>query len=500
MNPEILYLFGIPAVAGIVIFLLGNRSPLFSEGIAVLGSIITFLLSFHIAMSTTRGEVLTLFREELRMDALGGLVASLVALIGLIAVIYSIPYMRKEVKKGVVPSERLRAYYGWIMLFVSSMLWAATTNNIIMLWVIIEGTTLASVILVAFYWNRNALEAGYKYAMLLTVGITFALFGCILLYSGASPHIPSGLDPLKITEIAKISSKIPKSVVLLSLALLLAGFGTKSGIIPFHTWLPDAHAEAPTPVSALLSGVMIKVGVYALIRTVTVFYPVYPDHIKLFIVVLGVLTMLVGIFMALMQDDLKRLLAYHSVSQMGYIIAGLGVGTYLGIYGGLFHLLNHTLFKALLFLCVGAVSSVAGTRLIHALGGLGRKMPITALCFFVGALAMGGIPLFNGFMSKLTIFLACAKAEMLWATVLAVLTSLLTLFCLLHAAYRVFMGKGMDAANTPRNEDIKEVSPLMWGGMLVLALLCFAIGVYPQMVFPILDASTRAIVSMMATP
>jgi formate hydrogenlyase subunit 3/multisubunit Na+/H+ antiporter MnhD subunit len=126
-------------------------------------------------------------------------------------------------------------------------------------------------------------------------------------------------------------------------------------------------------------------------------------------------------------------------------------------------------------------------------------MPITALCFFVGALAMGGIPLFNGFMSKLTIFLACAKAGMLWATVLAIITSLLTLFCLLHAGYRVFMGKALDAAN-PTNQEIKEVSPLMWGGMLVLALLCFIIGVYPQIVFPILDESTRAIFSMMAIP
>jgi hydrogenase-4 component F len=499
MNPEILYLFVIPAVAAIAIFLFGSRSPLYREGIAVLGSALAFLLSLHIVVYTTRGKVFSLFEDELRMDALGGLVAGLVALIGLIAVIYSIPYMQKEVEKGVVSSQRLRSYYGWIMLFISSMLFATTTNNIIMLWVIIEGTTLASVILVAFYWNRNALEAGYKYAMLLTVGITFALFGCILLYSGASPHIQSGVNPLKITEIAKISAKIPKSVVLLSLALLLAGFGTKSGMIPFHTWLPDAHAEAPTPVSALLSGVMIKVGVYALIRTVTVFYPVYPETIKLCIVVLGILTMLVGIFMALMQDDLKRLLAYSSVSQIGYIITGLGVGTYLGIYGGLFHLLNHTLFKALLFLCVGAVASVAGTRLIHELGGLGRKMPVTGLCFLVGALAIGGIPFFNGFMSKLTIFLACAKAEMLWATVAAVVTSLLTLFCLLHAAYRVFMGKGVAAADHA-NEAIKEVSPLMWGGMVVLALLCFATGVFPQMVFPILDESTKAISAMAAAP
>ena len=499
MNSEIFYLFIIPAVAAVAIFVFGNRSPLLREGLAVLGAAVTFLLSLHLMGCTTRGEVLSLFGEELRMDALSSLVAGLVAFIGLIAVIYSIPYMQKEVQKGILPLNRLRSYYGWIMLFLSSMLLATTTNNIIMLWVIIEGTTLASVILVAFYWNRSALEAGYKYAMILTVGITFALFGCILLYSGASPHIPSGVNPLKITEIAKISAQIPKSVVLLSLALLLAGFGTKAGIIPFHTWLPDAHAEAPTPISALLSGVMIKVGVYALIRTVTVFYPVYPETMKLFIVVLGILTMLVGIFMALMQDDLKRLLAYSSVSQMGYIVAGLGVGTSLGIYGGLFHLFNHTVFKALLFLSVGALSSVTGSRLIPHLGGLGRKMPVTALCFFVGAFAIGGLPLFSGFMSKLTIFLACAKAGMLWATVLAVFTSLLTFFCLVNAAYRVFMGKAGEAASQTHRE-IKEVSPLMWGGMLVLALLCFAVGVFPQMVFPILDESTRSVFAMMSLP
>jgi len=221
--------------------------------------------------------------------------------------------------------------------------------------------------------------------------------------------------------------------------------------------------------------------------------------INLFVVILGVLTMLIGIFMALMQDDLKRLLAYHSVSQMGYIILGLGVGTYLGVYGGLFHLLNHTIFKALLFLCVGAVAAATGTRLIHDLGGIGRKMPITALCFFVGAFAMGGMPLFNGFMSKFTIFLACAKAGMLWATLFAILTSILTLFCLLHAAYCVFMGKALETAN-PTNKEIKEVSPLMWGGMLLLAFLCFLIGVYPQIVYPILNEATKAIFSLMVMP
>jgi len=496
MNIEILYLFLLPALTGILIFLLGRKSRLLSEGIAVLGSAVTFLISCHILTQTTRGEILTLFREELRMDALSGLMAGLIAFLGLIAVIYSIPYIRKEVEEGVIRPERIRSYYGWIMMFLASMLWATTTNNIIMLWVIIEATTLASVILVAFYWNRDALEAGYKYAMLLTVGITFALFGCVLLYAGASPYIPSGLDPLKITEIAKVAGKIPKSIALLSVILLLVGFGTKAGIVPFHTWLPDAHAEAPTPISALLSGVMIKVGIYALIRTVLILYP-FHSIISPLVLVLGIITMVVGVLMMFLQEDMKRFLAFCSVASIGYIIMGLGLGTYLGIYGGIFHLLNHSLMKALAFLSVGGVIYSTRQRRVPDLGGLGRLMPLTGLTFYVAALALGGVPFFNGFMSEFTLFLAGVKAGYLWATIIAIIVAILSLAAFIHIAYRVFMG------SLPQNLDenqIKEVPVAMWGGMLILALLCVLIGVYPQIVYPILNEATKAVFSMMPAP
>jgi hydrogenase-4 component F len=491
MNFEILYLILVPALTGLFLRFVAKQTRVLSEGLAVLAATITFFFSARIALLTMRGEVLTLFREQFRVDALSGLITFLVGFISLIVIIYSIPYIRKDVEEGRVRFGAVRFYYAWIMFFISSMLWATTTNNIILLWVIIEATTLTSVILVAYYWNRDAVEAGYKYAMLLTVGITFALFGCVLLYSGASPHIANGIDPLKMTAIAEVASKIPKSIALLSVVLLLVGFGTKAGIVPFHTWLPDAHAEAPTPVSALLSGVMIKVGIYAVIRTVLIFYPVY-EIISSLVLVLGAITMVVGVLMMFLQEDLKRFLAFCSVSSMGYIVMGLGLGNYLGIYGAIFHLLNHSLMKALAFLSIGGVIYSTGCRRLSDLGGLAKFMPITAFTFWVAALALGGVPLFNGFMSEFTLFLAGVKGGHTWATVIAILVAILTLAAFVHVSYHVFMGKLSPNLEKTR---IKEIPITMWGGTFILAVLCIVIGIYPQIVYPFLNEATKAIFS-----
>ena len=297
------------------------------------------------------------------------------------------------------------------MWFLGTMLWGCVTNNVIMLYVAIEATTLTSGLLVAFYWDRRALEAGYKYLMLLTIGITFALFGCVLLYAGAAATDKlAGASALLISNIRNVAQFIPSGTAAITIAFLVIGFGTKAGIAPFHPWLPDAHAEAPTPISVLLSGVMIKMALYAMARTVSIFYPAWPQ-VTIFLVALGAFTMLLGIILALTQDDLKRLLAYSSVSQMGYVLVGIGLGTYLGCYGGLYHLLNHAIYKSLLFMCVGAVMYATGHRRISELGGLRKQMPITSACFFLGALAIAGFPPLNGFWSKLTVYLALAQGR-----------------------------------------------------------------------------------------
>ncbi|MGE5235383.1 MAG: complex I subunit 5 family protein, partial [Acidobacteriota bacterium] len=436
--------------------------------------------------------------NELRVDALSALLVVVIGGIGVLASLYSVRYMLQSelvTRLGkAVAERRLCTFYALLLWFLSTMVWGCVTNNIVMLYVAVEATTLTSGLLVAFYWDRRALEAGYKYLMLLTIGITFALFGCVLVYAGAAASGQlTGREAVLISEVRRAAHLIPSGTAVIAVAFLVVGFGTKAGIAPFHPWLPDAHAEAPTPMSVLLSGVMIKMAVYALARTVSIFYPAWPQ-LTVFLVALGAFTMLLGIVVALTQDDLKRLLAYSSVSQMGYVVAGIGLGTYLGCYGGVFHLLNHAVMKSLLFMCIGAVIYATGVRRISQLGGLAEKMPITSACFVVGAVAIAGLPPLGGFMSKLTVYLALARAGLWWAAVVAVAASVLTMVVLLRAASAVFWRRGNGGATV--TAEVVEVPPTMWVPMVVLAGLCVLLGVFPQAVYPLLDRAAIVLATL----
>jgi formate hydrogenlyase subunit 3/multisubunit Na+/H+ antiporter MnhD subunit len=204
--------------------------------------------------------------------------------------------------------------------------------------------------------------------------------------------------------------------------------------------------------------------------------------------------MVLGIVMAMTQDDLKRLLAYSSVSQMGYVLAGVGLGTYLGCYGGLYHLLNHALYKSMLFLSVGAVIHATGARRITELGGLRHRMPITSGCFLLGALAIAGFPPLNGFWSKLTIYLALAKAGLWWAAIIAVAAGILTMAVMVRAGVRVFWGE--PHASAVPEPDVREVPAVMWLPMVTLGALCLLLGVYPQVAYPLLDRAAAVLATL----
>jgi hydrogenase-4 component F len=489
--------FLIPAVAGVLAWVLGKMRAVAAQLIAVLATTATLIVTAAMIPPVIGGQVLTCWGLELRVDGLSCLVVVLIAAVGMAAAVFSLRYMSHrrfvDASGTDITQKRMPVFYGLFLFFLATMLWATTTNNIIMLYVAVEATTIASGLLVAFQWDKRALEAGYKYLMLLTVGITFALFGCVLLYSASTQFFPpasAGIDAMLISKIRDIAPLLPHSVIIFVAALFIVGFGTKAGIAPFHPWLPDAHSEAPSPISALLSGVMIKMAAYALARTLAIFFPAF-SALALFIVILGAFTMLLGIVMALAQDDLKRLLAYSSVSQMGYVIMGIGIWTQMGVYGGLFHLVNHALAKSLLFLAVGMVIYRTSSRKFEDLGGLGAKMPATAVLFFVGAFAISGLPPFNGFWSKLTIFLAGAQAGMWWASAIGIFTSLLTLVALFRAGVRVFWGE-------PRNPEVfahaKESPAALLLPTSALAFACLLLGVWPQVLFPLLN---RAVMSLM---
>jgi len=486
-------IFLLPVLAGVIVISAARTSRALQQWISVLTMALVTGLGTWMAYRILGNVVLTTWNRELRVDALSALMVVIIGGIGLLASIYSVRYIEKHMVEGPA-ARRTSTFYGLVLWFLGTMLWGCVTNNVIMLYVAIEATTLTSGLLVAFYWDRRALEAGYKYLMLLTIGITFALFGCVLLYvSAAATNQLDGGSALLISDIRRVVQFIPGGTAAITIAFLLIGFGTKAGIAPFHPWLPDAHAEAPTPISVLLSGVMIKMSLYALARTVSIFYPAWPQ-VTIFIVALGTFTMLLGIILALTQNDLKRLLAYSSVSQMGYVLVGIGLGTYLGCYGGLYHLLNHALCKSLLFMCVGAVMYATGARRISDLGGLRSQMPITSACYFLGALALAGFPPLNGFWSKLTVYLALARAGLWWAAGIAILASILTMVVMVRAGYRVFWGKLPTGSAFPPN--LKEVPAQMFVPMIILAAICVLLGIYPQAPYPLLDRAAGVLATL----
>ena len=487
-----------PIVAGTPVLFWKGIDRRLQQGLAILSAALVTTLGAWMAYKVVNGVVLTTWNNELRVDGLSALMVLVIGLVGLLASVYSVRYLSVE---GLIQrvgagdaARRTRIFYGLLMWFFGTMLWGCVTNNVVMLYVAIEATTLTSGLLVAFYWDRRALEAGYKYLMLLTIGITFALFGCVLIYAAAAATGKlSGSNALLISEVRTVAHLIPGGTAALTVAFLVIGFGTKAGIAPFHPWLPDAHAEAPTPISVLLSGVMIKMALYAMARTVSIFYPSWPQ-VSVFLVALGTFTMVLGIVMAMNQDDLKRLLAYSSVSQMGYVLAGVGLGTYLGCYGGLYHLLNHAFYKSMLFMAVGAVIHATGRRRISELHGLRQRMPITSACFLLGALAIAGFPPLNGFWSKLTIYLALAKAGLWWAAIIAVAAAILTMAVMVRAGFRVFWGDASTSTNA--GPDVREVPAAMWLPMATLGILCLLLGIYPQAVYPLLDRAAAVLATL----
>ena len=264
-----------------------------------------------------------------------------------------------------------------------------------------------------------------------------------------------------------LSRKTPSSLVGFVSVLFLMGFGLKAAIVPFHAWLPDAHPSAPAPISAMLSGVLIKaLGIYALTR---ILFSVFGFN-KFFssaLMMLGAISMLVGVFLAIGQWDFKRLLAYHSISQVGYVILGISLATPLGILGGLFHLFNHSIFKSLLFLNSGAVEYSTRTRDLREMGGLNQRMPTTSNTSMIASMSISGVPPFNGFWSKLIIIIACVQARHFAYAFWAVLASILTLASFTKVQRYAFFGNLKE-----KYLQIKEVPLSMRFSMITLAMLC----------------------------
>jgi multicomponent Na+:H+ antiporter subunit D len=413
-------------------------------------------------------------RIGLMLDGFSLLILVTIALVSLFACIFSVNYMEHYGGKG--------SYYALFLVMVAGMNGLVLTTDLFSMYVFLEVAAVASYALVAFGLKHDEVEAAFKYLMLSVVATTGILLAMSFIY------LMGGT--LQIAEIATyIGLTMNQKLAGLCLAFFLLGFGLKAALVPFHAWLPDAHPSAPAPISAMLSGVLIKVsGIYALVRVV---YSIFgmPPVLTQVLMVLGVLSMAAGALLALGQEDFKRMLAYSSISQIGYIIIGFGLGTPLGIMGAMFHLFNHATFKGLLFLDAGATEYATGTRDLTKLGGINNRLPITGLTTTVGTFSIAGVPPFNGFWSKLLIIVALVQASQTTVAAIAIGVSVLTLWYFLLMQRRAFYGKLLAGL-----EKVKEVPFYMAAAVFCLAALCLLAGIfYPWVVQSLIQPGAQAL-------
>lgn len=366
-----------------------------------LGIIALLLEVFWVVARVVGQGQLLAAHQWLYLDSLSALFLSILGIIGFITGVYSLGYMRHEVDNAEISVATLCNYYGFFHLFLFTMLLVVSSNNLILMWAAVEATTLSSAFLVGLYGQRSSLEAAWKYIIICTVGVAFGLYGTILVYANAASVMPDASQAIFWTEVLKHTSLLDPTLMHLAFVFVLIGFGTKTGLFPMHAWLPDAHSEAPSPTSALLSAVLLNCALLVILRYyILVSGAIGPQFPSRLLLVFGLLSVAVAAFFILVQHDIKRLLAYSSVENMGLIAVAIGIGGPLGILAALLHTLNHSLAKTLLFCGSGNVLLKYGTRDMRAVKGMLRVMPFTAVLLAGGALALGGMPPFNIFLSE----------------------------------------------------------------------------------------------------
>lgn len=401
------------------------------------------------------------------LDGLSSLMLVVISGIAFVTSLFAFTYMRNY--------DNLGKFYGLFSLMLAGMYGVTLTGDVFNMYVYLEVAAISSYALVGFNRGPEEIEASFKYLIMGAVGSVFILLGIALLYGS--------VGSLNIADISvRVSELADESFILLSTALFIVGFGLKAAFIPFHSWLPDAHSSAPTPISAMLSGVLIKVlGIYALARLL--FNGLNLPHLAPQILTwIGAGSMIIGGMMALGQIDLKRLLAYSSISQMGYITLGLGMGgiligqgkpaiATLALVGGIFHLVNHAVYKSLLFMFSGGVEKLFGTRDLSKVGGINGISPVSAAAGTVGTLSISGIPPFNGFWSKLIIVIAAIWGKLYPLAGITLLTSVITLAYYLKVQRELFMGQAADGVG-----ERGKISPGLYVPLLILAVFCIGLG------------------------
>ena len=419
----------IPAAAAVLLaFLPGTRTTGYLNAFA---SCLTLLAALYLAWSgATRAGTYVL------VDALNTIFLVLVTFVGFTTSVFSANYVAYELGSGRVTPGFIRLYHALYQALALAFNIALISNNLGLLWVAIELATLITVIMVGIYRTSAAIEAAWKYFILASVGIALALFGTILLYMAAERAVGPGLEAMVWTNLVAHAAALEPAMLNLAFVFLLLGYGTKIGLFPLHAWLPDAHAEGPTPITAVLSGLLLNVALYALLRCKIVLTgnagAFAPGPLM---IGMGLVSLLFGAFMLYRRRDIKRLFAYSSIEHMGLITFAFGLGGPIANFAGLLHMVLHSLTKSAIFFAVGDISQVKGTQKIAEMGGLTRTNPLIGWGLVVGVAAIAGLPPLGLFTSEFLLVSATLSRHALLAIplVLGLLVAIGALFLQLNA-------------------------------------------------------------------
>ncbi|MBU2596328.1 MAG: NADH/ubiquinone/plastoquinone (complex I) [Planctomycetes bacterium] len=496
LNIPLPLFIALPLAVAFLLPLFGTKTRGFASFIAVLTT--AALLVFSI-FSFGRFEVYCVGRWtiplgiNLVLDGISALMLLTISIVSFAAMLFSNRYMEQYTAKS--------KYLSLFLLMVTGMNGVVLSGDIFNLFVFLEIASIASYALVGFGCQHEELEAAFKYMVLGSVASMFVLFAVGVVYGNTGS--------LNMAVISKhVAENGLNTGLAFALALFIAGFGLKAALVPFHAWLPDAHPSAPAPISAMLSGVLIKaLGIYSLSRIIFNVLGVSVP-ISWVLITLGLLSMVIGALLAIGQWDFKRLLAYSSISQIGYVMFGIGLAALilskkgnpvwasLAMLGGLFHLMNHAVFKSLLFLTSGSIEMSTGTRQLKELGGLAEKLPITRSACTIASASIAGIPPFNGFWSKLILVIAAVQAGFYTLAAVTVFVSIVTLIMFLKVQRYVFLGE------LPENlKSVVEHRGLMAFAMIFLAVLCVLMGalvIYEPFRVVVLDNAVNALLDGLA--
>lgn len=435
---SLLALLAVPVAGAALLARLSGVPARLAHGVT---AALTTALALAVAGAALAGPPLTALGGLLRADALSGWMVALVGLVAGLAAVEAAPR---------ATALTTRRFHPLLHLFVATMLLAVTTDDVGLMWVAVEGTTLASVFLVSYEGTRASIEASYKYVLICSVGIALAFVGTVIVYVADVQSLGHGGSELRWTTLLDLAPRLPARVIELAFVFLLVGYGTKAGLVPMHTWLPDAHSEAPAPVSALMSGVLLGVGVYAVLRfKVVTDLAAGPGFARRLLIVLGLASMAVAAAFLWAPTNYKRMLAYSSVEHIGLVCLGLGFGGPWGVAGALLHVANHALAKSVLFVLAGRIRAAYGSAEIADVRGLLATLPWTGRAFFAALLALMGLPPFGLFISELMIVAAGFQAGLAAVALAALLVLVVAAGGILRCGQRMLYGEPSPLAVPP---------------------------------------------------